>query len=185
MIVVAIPNTDRGRDLTPTEVQVDFFSGDSIQFDNGGGGLFLDFIEQELIPYIDDNYPTQPYRTFVGHSFGGLSVINALVSKPDMFNNYIAIDPSLWWDGMKFMEYADSILSVSDLDNKGLYIGIANTMSSELDLTSVEQDTSKMTAHIRSILKFVKSQEGKDNGLRFAWKYYPDDSHGSVPLITG
>ena len=70
MIVVGIPNTNRGRDLTPTEVDIDFFTGDSIQYVSGGGNIFLDFIEKELIPYIDETYPTTPYRTFVGHSFG-------------------------------------------------------------------------------------------------------------------
>lgn len=184
MIVVALPNTNRNRDLTPTEVEIDFFTGDSIQYMSGGGNTFLDFIEKELIPYIDETYPTTPYRTYVGHSFGGLSVINALTTKGHIFNNYVAIDPSLWWDDMAYLEYVDSILSVGDFSNKGLFVGIANTMDEGKNINSIERDTARNSTHIRSILKFVKSQDAKNNGLRFDWKYYEEDSHGSVPLIT-
>ena len=109
MIIVAIPNTDRSRDLTPTAVDFDFFSGDSIQYSSGGGNKFLDFMEDELIPHIEKTYPASPYRTFVGHSFGGLSVINALISRQHLFNNYVAIDPSLWWDDQAFLKVADSV----------------------------------------------------------------------------
>lgn len=184
MIVIGIPNTNRGRDLTPTHVDIDFFTGDSIQYDNGGGDRFLEFIESELIPYVDKTYPTTSFRTYVGHSFGGLSVINALTTRSQIFNNYVAIDPSLWWDDMAYLKTVDSLLSVNNFDNKRLFVGVANTMSKGQDISTIEADTSKRSAHIRSILRFVKSQETRSNGLIFNWKYYNEDSHGSVPLIA-
>ncbi|MEQ8425505.1 MAG: alpha/beta hydrolase-fold protein, partial [Cyclobacteriaceae bacterium] len=185
MIVVAIPNTNRSRDLTPTHVDFDFFTRDSIQYASGGGNKFLDFVEDELIPHIEATYPASSYRTFVGHSFGGLSVINALISRPHVFNNYVAIDPSLWWDDQAFLHVADSVLSVNNFDGKALYVGVANTMSEGMDISRVSEDTTRSTAHIRSILQFVTSLEKmKDNQLLFGWKYYEGDSHGSVPLIT-
>ncbi|MGB5227395.1 MAG: alpha/beta hydrolase-fold protein [Eudoraea sp.] len=185
MIIVAIPNTDRSRDLTPSHVDFDFFSGDSIQYSSGGGNKFLDFMEDELIPHIEKTYPVSSYRTFVGHSFGGLSVINALISRQHLFNNYVAIDPSLWWDNQAFLKVADSILSVNKFDGKALYVGVANTMDEGMIIKEVRNDTTKSTAHIRSILQFVNSIDTQnDNGLLFGWKYYNDDDHGSVPLIT-
>ena len=185
MIIVGIPNTNRSRDLTPTHVDIDFFSGDSIQYDSGGGNKFLDFMEDELIPHIEKTYPAAPYRTFVGHSFGGLSVINALINRQHLFNNYVAIDPSLWWDNQAFLKEADSILSVNKFDGKALYVGVANTMEKGMLVEEVSNDTTMSTAHIRSILQFVNSMDSqKDSGLHFGWKYYKDDDHGSVPLIT-
>lgn len=184
MIIVAIPNTDRARDLTPTHVDFDFFSGDSIGYSSGGGNKFLDFIEDELIPHIEKTYPAAPYRTFVGHSFGGLSVINALISRPHLFNNYVAIDPSLWWDDQDFLSVTDSILSINKFEGRALFVGVANTMAEGMKVETVQDDTTKSTAHIRSILEFVNSVDTKDNGLLFGWKYYDDDNHGSVPLIT-
>tara|TARA_B100000809_G_scaffold204108_1_gene205405 strand:+ start:323 stop:1606 length:1284 start_codon:yes stop_codon:yes gene_type:complete len=185
MIIVAIPNTNRSRDLTPTHVDFDFFSGDSIQYSSGGGSEFLDFMEDELIPHIEKTYPAATYRTFVGHSFGGLSVINALISRQHLFNNYVAIDPSLWWEDRAFLKVADSILSVNKFDGKSLYVGVANTMNEGMKIKDVRNDTTKYTAHIRSILQFVNSiDKQNDNGLLFGWKYYKDDDHGSVPLIA-
>ncbi|WP_194976388.1 alpha/beta hydrolase-fold protein [Aquiflexum lacus] len=184
MIVIAIPNTNRSRDLIPTHADVDYRTGNKLQYDSGGGSAFLDFIEEELIPYVDSTYPTTSYRTYVGHSFGGLSVIHALTTKSHLFNNYVAIDASFWWDDMAYLETVDSLLSVNDYTNKGLFLGVANTMIGGQNISNVEEDTSASSTLIRSQLKFAKSLEKKDNGLHFEWKYYQNDNHFSVPLIT-
>jgi len=183
MIVVAIPNTDRTRDLTPTHVDVAF--GDSSYVKTSGGGdKFLDFIEKELIPQVEEHYPATGYRTFIGHSFGGIAVLNALLERPHMFANYVAIDPSLWWDDRVLLKKADSIFSKSTYTDKSLFVGVANTMPSAMAYADVERDTTEETDHIRSILKFIKSTDHVNSGLNFGWNYYHDDSHGSVPLIT-
>ncbi len=184
MIVIAILNTNRSRDLIPTKVDIDYRTGNKLEYDSGGGTAFLDFIEDELIPYVDSTYPTSSYRTYVGHSFGGLSVIHALTTRSHLFNNYLAIDPSFWWDNMAYMETVDTLLSVNDYSNKGLFVGIANTMIGGQDYATVEEDTLGTSTHIRSVLKFSKSLEKKDNGLNFEWKYYPEENHFSIPLIT-
>ena len=177
MIIVAILNTDRIKDLTPTHVED--------RPTSGGGTHFLDFMEKELMPYIEDKYPVANHKTVVGHSLGGLTVINALVHRPHMFNNYIAIDPSLWYDDQNLLKKSGSLLSKSNLENKGLYVGVANTMSGKMEYSTIKSDTTEESKHIRSILEFndlVDHLKGSD--LDFKWKYYPDDSHGSVPLIT-
>ena len=84
MVVVAIPNTDRTRDLTPSHVDV-MFGDSSFVVTSGGGDKFLEFMEEELIPYVEEKYPVTGYRTFVGHSFGGLTAIHALFSKAHLF----------------------------------------------------------------------------------------------------
>lgn len=184
MIVVGITNTDRTRDLTPTHVNEVF--GDTIfPKTSGGGKNFLKFIETELIPYVEKEYPAAPYRTFVGHSLGGLTVIDALVDHPEMFNSYVAIDPSLWWDNQELLKRAKTVFRENSFEGKSLYLGIANTMDEGMRFGEVEKDTSESSEHIRSILKFAKSTDSTTgNGLNFQWKYYDNDSHGSVPLIT-
>ena len=117
---------------------------------------FNDFLENELIPYIDKTYPTTTYRTYVGHSFGGLAVVNTLFTRPHLFDNYVAIDPSLWWDDQVLLKKAKSKFEETEFKNKALYIGIANTLPDNADITSIESDTSKTTIHIRSIMDFVK-----------------------------
>ena len=188
MIIVGITNTNRSLDMTPTKVDLDPMFGDTIPYPTGGGNKFLDFIEKELIPHVEKTYPATTYKTFVGHSLGGLSVINALVNRKELFNNYIAIDPSLWWDNRALLNVADSILSTNKFDNKALYIGVANTLEGGMDINTVQKESTPntyFTGHIKSILQFVNSLDSKkENRLLFKWKYYENDDHGSVPLIA-
>jgi predicted alpha/beta superfamily hydrolase len=118
MIVVGTPNTDRTKDLTPTYVDSDPPFMDTIFAKTSGGGEeFVSFIKNELIPHIDSKYPTQPYKMLIGHSFGGLTVVNILMNHTKLFNSYICIDPSKWWDKMNFLKttkksYAERTLLV-------------------------------------------------------------------------
>jgi hypothetical protein len=102
-----------------------------------------------------------------------------------LFSNYLAIDPSLWWDDQVLLPVADSIFSTDNFEGKSLYVAVANTMEEGKDVNEIESDTSRGSLHIRSILQFVNSTEEKtDNGLLFSWKYYDDDDHGSVTQIA-
>ena len=186
MIVVGIPNTDRTRDLTPTHIASDLPMMDSNSTKTTGGGEnFAAFLEKELMPHIDSAYPTQPFRLLVGHSFGGLAVMNILTNHTKMFNAYIAIDPSMWYDKERFLKTTQQKLSSKKYDGTRLYVAIANTMAVGMTLEKLKKDTAADTRHIRSIFaldKFIKANS--QNGLKYASKYYADDDHGSVPLIS-
>ncbi len=186
MIVVAIPNTDRTRDLTPTHIVSDPPMMDSnFSKNTGGGENFARFIEKELMPHIDSLYPTQPYKVLIGHSFGGLTAMNILTNHTRLFNAYVAIDPSMWYDNHRFLEATEKKLKSQDYKGVRLYLGIANTMPPGMTVEKMKKDTGSATRHIRSIFEldqFIRN--GKVNGLQYASKYYPDDDHSSVPLIT-
>jgi predicted alpha/beta superfamily hydrolase len=186
MIVVGIPNTNRLRDLTPTHVISGPFGNSSMLAASGGGEEFTAFIEKELMPHIDSLYPTAPYRMFIGHSLGGLMVVNALIHHPALFNAYLAIDPSLWWDDQKLLKQAEGELSQTNrFAGKSLFLAVANTMAAGMDTMRVQGDTSSGSLHIRSILRFAADlRKNKGDGLRSDYKYYNEDSHGSVPLIA-
>ena len=186
MILVGIPNTDRTRDLTPTKSMLMPDGTKSVGLKTSGGGeKFESFIEKELIPHIDSVYPVAPYRLLIGHSFGGLTVMNIVINHTDMFNSYVAIDPSMWWDGKKLLNQAHDILSQKKFAGKSLYLAIANTMPGSMDTLQVRIDTTGNTAHIRSILALKDIlQHNMASGLTFGYKYYKDDNHGSVPLIA-
>jgi len=142
-------------------------------------------MEQELIPFVEEKYPVTSYRTFVGHSFGGLTAVYALFSHPELFSNYVAIDPSMWWDDQLLVKETDVVLSGHTLEGKALFVGVANTMEEGMELDRVREDTARSSRHIRSILSFIEKLEKKqDSPLEFAWKYYENDDHGTVPLIT-
>lgn len=187
MIVVGIANTDRTRDLTPTHIKSDPPYVDSnFTRTSGGGEKFISYMEKELMPHIDSTYPTQPFKMLIGHSFGGLMVMHTLAYHADLFNAYICIDPSMWWDNMKYWAQTKEILKNKKFTNRSLYLGYANTMDEEgMDIVKVKNDKSPMTKHIRAILSMDSLlMSKKDNGLSYASKYYLDDSHTTVPLIT-
>lgn len=179
MIIVGITNSrgNRSRDLSPSRI--------ADHPESGGGDRFLDFIEQELMPYVELNYPVANHKIFVGHSLGGLTVINTLLHRPHLFNNYIAIDPSLWWNEQEMLKEADSVFQHTQFNNKSLYVSIANTMKDGMEYSTIMSDTSKASVHIRSNIEFcTKLEQNPIDGLEFKWKYYENDSHGSVPLIS-
>ncbi|MBI1343552.1 MAG: alpha/beta hydrolase [Terrimonas sp.] len=186
MIVVGIPNTDRTRDLTPTHITSDPPIMDSnFSKNTGGGENFTSFIEKELMPHIDSAYPTAPFKMLIGHSFGGLTVMNILTNQTALFNAYIAIDPSMWYDQERFLKATEQKLSKQKFNGTSLYLGIANTMPEGMTLEKMKKDTTAITRHIRSIFalnQYIKAHP--QNGLQYASRYYADDDHGSVPLAT-
>jgi predicted alpha/beta superfamily hydrolase len=174
-IIVGILNTDRTRDLTPSHVASDPTSG--------GGEKFVQFLEQELIPYIDSAYHTAPFRTLIGHSFGGLTAVNILINHTKLFNAYIAVDPTMGWDDRKLLEQSRQLLAQKNFSGRSLFLGIANTMPLGMDTLRARHDTSGGTYHIRAILD-TKDALGKSKMLTWSYKYYADDEHVSVPPIA-
>ena len=87
----------------------------------------------------------------------------------------------LW--GLLFL--CGSAMAQKKFTGTALYLGIANTMDENMDVTAVQSDTSAETRHIRSILELDKyAKDQKQNGLMYNSKYYSNDDHGSVPLIS-
>jgi predicted alpha/beta superfamily hydrolase len=65
----------------------------------GGAANFKSFIEKELFPFLESEYNLKAgSRTIIGHSFGGLFCVDLLLSKPELFDNYIILGPALKWN---------------------------------------------------------------------------------------
>jgi Predicted hydrolase of the alpha/beta superfamily len=172
MIVVGITNSDRNRDLTPTVNN------------SGSGENFMNFVKEELMPHIDSTYPTAPYRILSGHSLGGLTVINTLLNHTQLFNAYIAIDPSLWWENKKLVQQAKQDFLKNKYTNVSLFIGRANDMPLNMDTLTALKDTTINTVLYRSVAEFVNILKHKNNsGLRWASKFYPQEVHETIQLI--
>ena len=189
MIIVAINNKsyqDRQRNMKLYEVIPD---KDSPMYKmqmarpkvEARGKQFMSFIIDELIPYIDNKYGTAPYRIISGHSATGAFALDAsIVLHPETFQACIAADPSVRGSIIKELN------KKSDFNRNSIYIGIANME----DLTEAELDQKDINEHIgiyhtKSIFNLVdKINTSNFPGLSFDSKYYMQESHFSVPLIT-
>ena len=161
MIVVGITNTNRTRDLTPTASKV---PGEE---SGGGGDNFLKFIETELIPTVEKNYRTVPFRILAGHSFGGLLAVHAFVTKPDLFNAYLASSPSLQWDKQVEVAKLEEFLK----GQKELHRTLILTLANEKGDMRAGYDKAKV---------LLGRQQQKD--LVWDSLLMEDEDHGSVPL---
>jgi len=177
MIVVGIVPIDRLSELTTA-------TDKELPNVVGNGDKFMSFIEKELIPYIDTNYPTTTYKTLIGHSLGGLTVINTLLHHPTLFNAYVSLDASLWYNHKKPVEEAKTLLPTQNYQGKTLFMAMANRLERGMDTVSVQKDTNSFTDLIRSNLAFIKIlNNNKKNQLRYSYKFYDNDDHPSVRLI--
>lgn len=181
MIVVGIPNTNRGRDLTPTTVTT---GPDGIS-SSGGGEKFVAFLEQELLPYIGANYPASSYKLLMGHSLGGLMVIHTLVHHPALFNAYLSFDAALWWDDHAIVKEGLRAFENGQFENKTLFMSIANRMEKGMDTTGVQSDTTANTELIRANLELIHwVTQHPENKLRFQYAFYENETHGTVSFIS-
>ena len=161
--------------------------GRAFNSETGGAETFTKFMEKELIPYIDSKYPTIAYRTLIGHSYAGLFTINILVNHKHLFQNYIAIDPSLDWDDQKLLNQAKEKLKTEDYNGKSLFVSLAaeqlHMWNEEITINNIMEDASEFTLFARSIIEFSQLAKSQNqNGLNFSWKIYQEDLHGTVPL---
>lgn len=162
MIVIAIENVDRERDFTVTKIKT------KRPNTMGGGRRFLDFIERELIPYVDKHYRTQPYRVLAGHSLGGLLAVNAYMDANRIFDGYIAMDPSIWWDEVMMQEKVAAVAPEAFL--RKLYIASANQGKAKYTRNALRHE------RLYALMKERSPLSGK-----LGWEYFEDENHRSVP----
>lgn len=154
MIIVGIVSNDREKDYLPSP---------SKECPTGGGAdKFLNFISSELVNFIDSTYPAASDRCIVGHSAGGLFAIYALENQPDLFDSFICIDPSLWYDNELYVTKMPELLK----NNKDIKKSLFLTLSNENDM---------------GVFPFIDAL-GKYAPEGFKWDYfhYKNETHNSL-----
>ncbi len=154
--------TLRTRDLTPSVV------GNADE--TGWADRFLSFIIEELIPFVEANYRIDTSdRTLAGHSLGGLFTLYALLSKPDVFNHYIASSPSLWWDSRYLLRYEENSVWHSSNMNANLFISAG------------EMETDPPFSIATDVPAFVEMIEKRTyDGFEVSMHIFEDQTHASV-----
>ncbi|MCA0931874.1 esterase [Lutimonas saemankumensis] len=185
MVLIGVSNAkNRNRDLTPSKLDKE--TAPPYLQDTGGADIFLQFIEKELLPYVEEKYPVSTYRTLIGHSYAGLFTVNTLLKRPELFDNYLAIDPSMDWDNQILVRESRDLLSKGDYKNKSLFVSLGGQLhmsNTNITLDNVMKDSTELTLFARSNIEFTEAvKDNKKNGLQLYWKFYPNDLHGTIPL---
>jgi hypothetical protein len=182
LIVVAMPNTNRTRDLTPTHSTFGFLGKEEAWVKaSGGGDRFLRFIRDELFPKIDSTYRTLPYRILVGHSFGGLLALHALLEAPGMFQAYVAIDPGFWWDDQELVRRVESRLKAASQLRASVFVTIADTPFFPVkDVRTGADVFARMRTSAEAFAQSLRA--GSPAGLRWSIRHFEADDHVSAPL---
>lgn len=133
--------------------------------DSGNAEEMAGFIEKELIPYVNKNYKTTDYKILGGHSVGGIFVINTAINHPELFNDYIAISPALWWGKNAMEDVMENTWGKTKSTTASLYVSLANEQG-----MGVTEFLKKVPKDIRE--KNIQFQE------------FPNEIHNSVGLPT-
>ncbi len=159
-IIVGIPNkyfdqvNQRDRDFLPVHVPEPAISG--------GAGNFLSFIKSELIPYINSKYPTNGSNSIYGHSYGGLFVLYALLTEPQVFESYYATDPPFRWNDDYLIKMLPEKLS---------------TLTSDKVLWIAGTSQNQSIGYLDSLLRARAPKN-----LHWDMATYPNEKHNSVRL---
>lgn len=161
-IVVGIANVDRKHDFThPTRND-----SDKVWVPNSGGSAaFIRFIGDEVEPFIAKTYKTNGSRTLIGQSLGGLLGTEILFTRPELFDNFILVSPSLWWDGGSLARKADAWAGEHASMTGNVYIAMAgddDMMKDDVDLVRTALRT-----HVQG-------------SLRWAYVEFPEETHATI-----
>lgn len=168
-IIVGIANTNRKKNfISPSKRESD----NRLIPDNGGSEEFISFIEKELQPYIKAKYKTTDDRTIIGQSLGGLLATEILFTKPQLFNKYIIISPSLWWRDGYLLNSQPSILNRDYTTSTSIYIGVGKEGSIDGSKNHIMENDAKLLAE-----KIRKSQS---SNIKVYFDYLPEENHATV-----
>jgi hypothetical protein len=160
-LLVGIENTERRRDMTgPTEDPEDKKIAPRV----GGSQAFRKFLREELMPQVRERYRTTPETAIVGESLAGLFVVETFLLEPDLFDTYIAFDPSLWWNRQGLVQGAAERLRARPGLEKTLYFA-----------SSDEPGIVVPTQRLAEVLA-----KAAPPGLHWHYEKMPEEKHSTI-----
>ena len=168
-IVVGIATVDRRRDFTfPTTIAEDKKNYPT----TGHSDKFISFIENELQPFIAKKYQTNSEKTIIGQSLGGLLATEILLKKPYLFNKYIIVSPSLWWDDGSILKQQSEILTENFAQKTEIYIGVGKEGLAPCTASHVMEVDANLLAE--------KLKLSKSKTLNVHFDYLPEEDHATI-----
>ncbi|WP_427872557.1 alpha/beta hydrolase [Flavobacterium sp. MMS24-S5] len=168
-IVVGIATVDRRRDFTfPTTIEKD-----KTRFPTTGhSDQFIAFIEKELQPFIEKKYKTNDFKTIIGQSLGGLLGTEILLKKPALFNKYVIVSPSLWWNNGSLLDLDAEMLKENFTQPTEIYIAVGKEGLAPTAIPHVMEVDANLLAE--------KLKASKSKNVKTFFDYFPEENHGLI-----
>jgi predicted alpha/beta superfamily hydrolase len=168
-IVVGIATVDRKRDFTFATT----LEKDKKRFPTTGhSDKFIAFIEKELQPFIDKKYKTTESKMIIGQSLGGLLSSEILLKKPSLFNKYVIVSPSIWWDNGSILNIDSQILQENFKQPTEIYIAVGKEGLTPTEIPRVMEVDANLLAE--------KIQASKSKNIKVFFDYFPNENHGTI-----
>lgn len=140
----------------------------------GGQDLFLDFIEQRLMPKVNARFKVdQDQRSLVGHSFGGMFGVYTLFTRPQLFQHVVAVSPSLWWRDRYLMAHERTFTQRARAGQIDLTHSSLSLLMGEREMPQEIQDARSLQLRLEQLSQF---------GLRSDFQVEPGEDHMSMPF---
>jgi predicted alpha/beta superfamily hydrolase len=162
MIVVGVETEDRTHELTARSPDPRYLAKWATQ---GGSGDFRRYVADEVVPFVEARWRTNGETALMGESFAGLFVVETFLKQPTLFDRYIAVDPSLWWDNRALAKDATRLLKAQDDTPRTLWLAFADASGSQQD-------------GMDRLLAALKSSAPK--GLKWSSSPRPDETHATI-----
>lgn len=168
-IVVGIATVERRRDFTfPTSIESDKKAYPT----TGHSEEFIAFIEKELQPFIENKYKTNTSKTIIGQSLGGLLATEILFKKPTLFNKYIIVSPSLWWNNGSLLNQNSQIFLDTFNQPTDIYIGVGKEGLTPTVIPRVMEVDANILAE--------KIKGSKSKSINVYFDYLPQENHATI-----
>lgn len=162
LVGIADKGTDKYRQyMTPAGLTAPFEKEHS-----GKAKQFLNFLEKEIKPYINSNYRAANNSIIVGHSMGGLFVLNALFESPNAFEHFVSMSPSVWLNDHAIMTKAKQFIGTSKHDQVSLYLSLGD----------------ENRQGVYGVLQLL--DDIQPNNIQWQFSHYPNENHNSVGLVS-
>lgn len=165
VVVVGIENTFRRRDMTG---YTDVDSDKKIAPEVGGSGNFRMFIEKELFFEIKNRYKVSNKKAILGESLAGLFIIETFLVRPTLFDYYIAMDPSLWWNDHFLVKNSE--------------INFPNSLPQKIKLWFAGSNEKIISDHTKELSSVLKKKKIKN--LKWMYSNQPKEEHSSIYKAT-
>lgn len=168
-IVVGIATVDRRRDYTfPSSSAED----NKLLPSSGGSQKFIQFIEKELQPYVGQTFRTNTHKTLIGQSLGGLLATEIVLTKPQLFEDYIIISPSLWWNNGSLLNVESAIYRAEFKLPLHIYLGVGKE--------GLTPGKNPRVMEVDCNLLAEKLQNSKSKSVQVFFDYLPEEDHATI-----